>query len=275
MPEISKSVGKNGQNNIGDTKIVQKLLNNFIHALGLPALIEDGDCGAKTITAITKFQSQMMGFPNPDGRVDPGGRTLAALTAAPNNQQSVNRTDNLSGADWWHANQNNYKNSDEIADLIPEFRDKVQKFVNAMRSGGADVRISSTRRNPIRAYLMHYSFRVAKGEIAASAVPAQAGCSIIWDHGNAADSRRGAQEMKDLFNIAYRPSLTSRHIAGKAIDMTIYWSGTISVQDAAGRSYNLGEPRSGFINDRLHKIGASYGVIKLLSDPPHWSTDGR
>jgi hypothetical protein len=29
------------------------------------------------------------------------------------------------------------------------------------------------------------------------------------------------------------------------------------------------------LNPVLHKIGASYGVIKLLSDPPHWSSDGH
>jgi hypothetical protein len=25
----------------------------------------------------------------------------------------------------------------------------------------------------------------------------------------------------------------------------------------------------------LHALGATYGVIKLVSDPPHWSDDGH
>lgn len=25
----------------------------------------------------------------------------------------------------------------------------------------------------------------------------------------------------------------------------------------------------------LHAVGATYGVYKLLSDPPHWSDDGH
>jgi len=28
-------------------------------------------------------------------------------------------------------------------------------------------------------------------------------------------------------------------------------------------------------NPVLHTVGAYYGVFKLLSDPPHWSVDGR
>lgn len=274
MPDISKSVGAGGQNNKSDTKIVQKLLNNFIVALGLPALVEDGDCGAKTVAAIKKFQSQIQGYSKPDGRVDPGGKTIAALNATASRSENADSSQ-LSGSTWWHANQAKYANSDSINDLIPQFREKVQLFVDAMRSAGANVRITSTRRNRIRAYLMHYCWRIAGNEIAPSTVPAEPGCPIVWDHGNLAASRKAAQEMKDLFNIAFKPSLTSRHIDGKAIDMTIHWSGTIKVKDATGKSFDLGEPRSGNINARLHEIGKSYGVIKLLKDPPHWSTDGR
>ena len=33
-------------------------------------------------------------------------------------------------------------------------------------------------------------------------------------------------------------------------------------------------PRSG-ANKQLQAVGAGYGVIKLKSDPPHWSSDGH
>jgi hypothetical protein len=81
--------------------------------------------------------------------------------------------------------------------------------------------------------------------------------------------------MCDLFQIAFEPSLTSRHIEGRAIDMTIGWNGTIKVKDRQGKAREVGAPRSGDTNPDLHRIGAGYGVIKLVSDPPHWSDDGR
>jgi hypothetical protein len=113
------------------------------------------------------------------------------------------------------------------------------------------------------------------GDLAASAVPPEPGCTIIWDHGNEQQSRDAAREMRDLFNIAYRPSLNSRHIEGKAIDMTISWSGDLVMRDAQGNLVNVPPPRSGDINARLRQVGAGYDVIKLLSDKPHWSTDGH
>jgi hypothetical protein len=32
---------------------------------------------------------------------------------------------------------------------------------------------------------------------------------------------------------------------------------------------------TGTTSANLHAVGASYGVHKLASDPPHWSTDGH
>jgi hypothetical protein len=274
MPDIAKSVGIGGQNNKADVRVVQALLNNFTAGLGLPALVVDGDYGAKTGTAIRKFQSQILGFPAPDGRVDPGGRTIAALNGTP--APSAPRDPALlSGAAWWHANQARFENSNKISDLVPDFADKVQRFVDSMRAGGATVSVASTRRNKVRAYLMHYSYRIANRTIAARDVPPEPGCFIIWDHGDATASRQAAIEMRDLFNIAYQPSLRSRHIEGKAIDMTIGWSGTLTMQDGRGQSVTVPPPRRGDTNATLHRVGASFGVIKLLSDKPHWSTDGH
>jgi hypothetical protein len=34
-------------------------------------------------------------------------------------------------------------------------------------------------------------------------------------------------------------------------------------------------PRTGNDNKELHAVGATYGVHKLVSDPPHWSHDGK
>jgi hypothetical protein len=34
-------------------------------------------------------------------------------------------------------------------------------------------------------------------------------------------------------------------------------------------------PRTGAFNTDLHQVGASYGVVKLVTDHPHWSADGH
>ena len=56
--------------------------------------------------------------------------------------------------------------------------------------------------------------------------------------------------------------------------MTINWAGTIKVRDASGNEVRLSSPSSG-TNTTLHGVGASYGVFKLVSDPPHWSDNGH
>lgn len=266
---IGASVGRNGVNDLADVLVVQHLLNDWLAATGQPLLPTDGDCGPRTIAAILAYQAQVVGLRKPDGLVTPGGRTWTALSSGQGSAPP------RSGAGWWHANQAKYPNSDRLADLARPFRDKASAFVNAMRAGGARVDISSTLRNPTRAHLMHYSWKVARGEVAPNKVPPRQGLRIQWDHGNPAKSKKGAQEMVDLFDIAFEPSLTSLHTEGRAIDMTIGWDGTIQVEDAKGRKHPLAAPRNGRENSRLHVIGASYGVLKLLSDPPHWSETGR
>ncbi|MEV4316057.1 hypothetical protein [Actinocrispum sp. NPDC049592] len=66
--ELSGSVGVEGDNNPGDMLIVLRLLAAAGYA--------DADLNA----AISRFQKEVLHFPHPDGRVDPGGRTLRALT---------------------------------------------------------------------------------------------------------------------------------------------------------------------------------------------------
>ncbi len=266
---IGASVGKGGTNDLADVLVVQHLLNDWLASAGKPAIATSGAGDAPTLAAIVAFQAQVMKAPRPDGLIGPGGATWRALSAANWPKPP------LSGADWWRANQANYPNSAAVADLVPAFRDKVTAFLKALKDAGASVTVSVTRRNAVRAQLMHYSWRVANGSLAPGAVPAIPGCTIRWDHGDPARSRQGAQEMVDLFQIAFQPSLTSLHIEGRAIDMTIAWKGTIQVRDAGGRPRAIGAPQSGETNTDLHALGATYGVIKLVSDPPHWSDNGH
>lgn len=278
MTDIGASVGKGGVNRTEDVTIVQQLLAAHVLALGRPPLDVDGDYGENTRIAIRLYQQRVMGLSNPDGRVDPGGRTWQSLSAGttvvPAEPASGGST-SLSGGAWWDANQARFPNSSAIGDLAPSFRPKLAAFVQALRDAGASVSITAGNRHEIRAYLMHYCWNVARGKVRPSAVPAKPGCDIEWNHGNDARSRAAAKEMEHRFGIVFEPSLTSNHIGGEAVDMTIRWTGTLRIADADGALHALGVPRNGADNTGLHSVGRTYGVKKLVSDAPHWSLTGR
>lgn len=177
----------------------------------------------------------------------------------------------LSGPQWVAR----FPGSRSIFDTKPPFLDKISKFHQALVESGAQVKISATFRPPERAYLMHFSLKISKGQIDPRKVPPMSGVNIQWFHGDLARSKSAASQMVAGYNIAFPPALTSRHTQGLAIDMTITWAGTINIKDATGKVRAVGAPRTGQTNGTLHSVGASYGVIKLASDPPHWSSDGH
>ena len=78
---IGKSVGKGGTNLEADVRTVQDLLNLVPSNKGGPSsfLNVDGLAFGKTQEAINRFQRVALGMSSPDGRVDPGGRTLNKL----------------------------------------------------------------------------------------------------------------------------------------------------------------------------------------------------
>ena len=281
MAVIKASVGDKAANHRDDVAVVQTLLNLRIAAFGMPPLRTDGVSDAATIRAIRNYQIRVLDLYRVTGRVDPAGAVIDALanTDPVAVRRDITRAeaarDLLSGADWFRANQARYPNSADVADLTPGFAAQVNAFLAALRLAGATVHISATRRNRTRAYLMHYSWMLAHGAVKPGDVPVDRDTDIIWDHGDAKETRDAARDMVKLFEIAFQPSLTSNHIHGTAIDMTIQWTGPIEIADAAGKKHALDQPRSGSTNTKLHDIGASYGVRKLLSDPPHWSADGH
>lgn len=88
MARLGASVGRGGTNRRDDTMVVQNLLNDHVGSLvPLRALTVDGIVGPNTIRAIEAFQRRVVGMTSPDGRVDPGGRTLAALGQRDNSGQ--------------------------------------------------------------------------------------------------------------------------------------------------------------------------------------------
>jgi peptidoglycan hydrolase-like protein with peptidoglycan-binding domain len=79
---ISASVGQGGVNRNPDVLTVQQLLNKVPASWGgpFPLLAQDGWIGPKTNAAIRRFQEvQFQHVFNPDGKVDPGQRTIRRL----------------------------------------------------------------------------------------------------------------------------------------------------------------------------------------------------
>ncbi|MBH8560892.1 peptidoglycan-binding protein [Nostoc sp. CENA67] len=178
----------------------------------------------------------------------------------------------LSGKNWI----NFFPDSDSIEDLASPFRQKVQAFEKALRNAGATISIASGFRPPERAYLMHYAFQlINSNEIEPQDVPPMPNVDINWVHYTKIASIQAAKEMVSAYDIAYQPALTSRHTKGLAIDWEITWSGTLNIKNASGTTISIGEPRTSYENSTLWQVGRSYGVIKLIGDRPHWSTDGH
>ena len=299
MTGARRSVGLSGANDREDVKVVQHLLNRR-RTRGAPTLTVDGIVGPLTIEALRRFQRERLGMVRPDALVEPGLRTWRALSAEPGRAPAgrapapgpaarpVTRPDRrgaaaasrahsvaapneaaLSGARWWHANQARFPSSSDLADLASPFRENATSFIAALRAAGATVRISVTFRHPVRAKLMHYSYKVRYGQIAPDAVPAIQGCGIEWDHGDLKTSKIAAGEMMRLFGIVYEPAISSNHGRGTAIDMNVTRPATMSIADGAGKQVTVKTAAE------LNRVGASYGVHKLVADPPHWSANGH
>lgn len=93
--KIAASVGENGKNKDSDVRIIQKALNNIMQynvLAPLSPLAEDGIAGRKTKVAIRQFQRVAVGMSAPDGRIDPGGKTIGKLNAVINTATKLPKT---------------------------------------------------------------------------------------------------------------------------------------------------------------------------------------
>ena len=184
----------------------------------------------------------------------------------------------LSGASWVAK----FPTSTDTADLVNPFRTNVEKFIAGMKAAGATITIDATLRPKQRAYLMHWSLRIARQGYDAAKVPEMKGVDIDWMHVdsnkkiNVAATKANAEQMVQGYEIAYPPALVSRHTEGKAIDMSISWtSAELKIKDGAGKEVMIKQGAKNGSNHELHNVGRSYHVIKLIGDPPHWSSDGH
>ena len=143
-----------------------------------------------------------------------------------------------------------------IEDLIEPFRTNVAMFLSDIGMRGGVIKISATWRPAERAYLMHWCSMIAMGKQDPALVPSMEGVDIQWELSTPQETIQAAKEMMDGYGIVFPPALVSRHTQRRAIDMTI--TGPLGMSPSA-----------------LWALGRSFGVIKLESDPPHWSDDGH
>ena len=184
----------------------------------------------------------------------------------------------LSGTEW----VSRFPTSRSVDDLVEPFRSGVKRFLAALKAAGASVTIDATFRPPQRAYLMRYSYLIAHDGLDPAQVPPMEDVDIQWLHKDtqgkpdAAASKAAATQMMQGFEVVFKPVLASRHTERKAIDMTITWNGNLSLVDGAGKPVTISTaPRTGAGNAELQRVGATFGVIKLATDAPHWSSDGH
>jgi hypothetical protein len=176
----------------------------------------------------------------------------------------------LSGAAW----VSHFPGSKSLDDLKPDFQPKAKRFIEALKAAGVHVRISATFRPEERAYLMHYCCKVADGTVSPDKVPPKAGVEIEWAHRdadgklNVQASRAAALAMMEAYDIQYPAALISEHTKRNAIDMTITGFENKTVKDGSGNDTELSTKKD------LFKLGATYGVLKLEVDKPHWSGNG-
>lgn len=151
---ITKSVGINGANERADVIFVQNALNAHasFHKATLVKLSIDGRCGPKTIQAIKVFQLDYVGIKNPDGRIDPNGKTLRYLTmylASPPQLGKASKEPLLTSSPFGFDNVQITYSSD-----IPEERRIVSAYaINVIKialkeSGMTHAVITSTLRTP-------------------------------------------------------------------------------------------------------------------------------
>lgn len=186
-----------------------------------------------------------------------------------------------SGPEWCAR----FPGSKSTDDLLAGFRDRVLAFISAMERGGATVSIAATYRPPERAYLMHWCCMIAgyvdrkTGQhviVPPSAATPMEGVDIDWTHGGDVDAARAAASLMVAgYAIQFPAALKSNHTLRRAIDMAVSWSGNITVVDFDGQSRAVTMPPRSGSNQVLVDVGRSFGVIKLLTDPPHWSDDGH
>jgi len=117
---INGSVGRDGKNGKADTRKIQRLLNAIYPAT---LLVVDGQCGAKSIRRIERFQRRFT--QRPDGRVDPRGRTLKRMNAAAPALQKD-----------WSGDSSRWSEQKKLSSIDSRLRKKTVRVLDALKADG-------------------------------------------------------------------------------------------------------------------------------------------
>jgi hypothetical protein len=208
----------------------------------------------------------------------------------------------FSGASW--ASKFADPETHSTADLDSGFAKNVDDFIAAMEAAGIVVHIKSTRRSAERAYLLHWSWEISYNKISAEDADQDnsrpADVNIRWAHTKKGADGKDVLDPEASFNGATElfhtlggdpklmapPALHSRHILGKAIDMTTTWTAdSIEITDHAGNKVKIEAkdgPKNG-LNTKLWAVGDSFGVRHFgepsvsaaAHDGNHWSDNSH
>jgi hypothetical protein len=169
-----------------------------------------------------------------------------------------------------------------VDDLDPLFKLKVRAFLKALQDAGATVTIGTTRRSDKRAYLFHWSWRIAVGNAKASAATAKAGRRHplgSWQRGGQQARRPGdGRRLRPRRPAEEHQSAVARQPPhprqGDRHDDPC-GSGTLKVKKHGGGIVDVSVHGERQPELEAARVGASYGVLKLKTDAPHWSLDGH
>ncbi len=149
---ISAAVGEGGKNVPADVTLVQQLLNKN-HGTSLAT---DGACGAKTIAAIKDFQLKKLGFPVPDGRIDPNGKTWTALNGgggnntAPVDNNTTKPTEEAPASSYYSHPRANEVKLGKYASAVP-LNAQAEMLLKSLLAGSGNM--SATYTSTLRTYV--------------------------------------------------------------------------------------------------------------------------
>jgi hypothetical protein len=89
------------------------------------------------------------------------------------------------------VNHARYPNSKSLDDLEPAFQIRTKAFIATLKQAGATVKVSATRRDRTRAWLMHFCCLIAESAAAAKPSPRT---PIVTSSGIARMTRRPVRE---------------------------------------------------------------------------------
>ena len=136
---IEKSVGKNGINQPLDVEVIKKQLNGQM-PLSNDRLVINGTCDPNTVDTIIDFQKSVLGFRQPDGRIDPDGKTLLALND-PASQAKWANNSNQAIQNQWAGDSSKWPQTKKLQSLNPAFSVKVQNVISALTQRGFQPKI--------------------------------------------------------------------------------------------------------------------------------------